>query len=84
MAPSLGRIVIFQISDSEPPQNSSRKHPAIITAVHDKTNVNLMVFFDNGEANPVTSVLHESIQSEDHPRWRWPDLAKDGVDVSTD
>ena len=60
MKPTVGRIVIYRMSDNL--LDTGREHPAIITRAHSDTCVNLHVFHD---ADPVqysvTSLLHESV-----------------------
>lgn len=49
-SPTLGRIVLFRLYDNQQDINGAREFPAIITAVHSETCVNLKVFAD-AEAN---------------------------------
>lgn len=56
MKPSIGRVVIFRMADIAPPINGSREHPAMITAVHSETSVNLKVLCDGPQTPWVTSV----------------------------
>jgi hypothetical protein len=62
--PSIGRLVHFQ------PTTEGAKAPAIITAVHSDTCVNLRVFSDDDHPiERVTSV----VQGTGARSWSWPE-----------
>lgn len=76
MTPTIGRIVHYTQPGHEPSHNGSRTHPAIITAVHSATCVNLKVFFDFGPVEDRSSVSPRGALSgevaEGWGFWEWP------------
>ena len=72
MRPSKGRIVLYCSNDKV-----RAEHPAIITRVFSDDEVNLMVFFDDGQPLARTHVRHlpdDPDACEDFAAyWRWPE-----------
>lgn len=78
MKPTIGRIVIYNTTAEQQIEfshngNSSKKLPAIITAVFNDTQVNLKVIVD-GMAHDywVTTVD----QGDNERQWNWPVIEK--------
>lgn len=73
MKPSLGRIVLYTLPSDHHPVNQARTFPAIITAVHSDTMVNLRVFADGSSVMMewVTSVPYADQPGEPFT-WAWP------------
>jgi hypothetical protein len=69
MTPKLGDIVLYTLARGEPDKNAARQHPAIVTAVHSETCVNLMVFCDNGQAERWTSVERQGTGDDGYGFW---------------
>lgn len=51
-------------------------HPAIITGVHSREEVNLMVFFDGDRPDAAIRVCHADYAEPGKPSWEWPRLVK--------
>jgi hypothetical protein len=72
MKPSVGRIVMYRVSEPSAAFNGSETHPAIVTRVHGEGEtplVNLTVFPDLHAPLIRSSVKH----SETEPNaWFWP------------
>jgi hypothetical protein len=65
--PSIGRIVHFKTRGSADGAFPPRDFAAIITTVHNDTNVNLATFGDNGLR------FEHSVPQGDQPgNWNWP------------
>lgn len=56
MKPTLGRIVIYRLTDSDADINGAREFPAIIVRVWSDTCVNLKVLLDDDQDRWATSV----------------------------
>jgi hypothetical protein len=70
MKPSLGRVVLFRMFDS----NGVIEHPAIINRVWSDVCVNLAILPDCGGIVNKTSVMYSDDildESKNHS-WRWP------------
>ena len=69
--PSVGRVVHYKVSPSDPPElrsNYAEVLPAIIVIVWSDNNVNLKVFTDGP-----TDVWKTSVLLGDEPgQWSWP------------
>lgn len=73
MKPTIGRIVIYHVSESDHSDlrtNSAQHCPAIVVAVWGESCVNLKVFGD-GDRAPVWKT---SVMLGDQPaQWSWPE-----------
>ena len=80
MAPTQGRIVLFQSSPLLPTS------PALVTWVWDNDMVNLTVFMPDGSTTPKTSVpYHDVDDTYGFQRWYWPPRAPSvGQEVVTE
>ncbi len=84
MNPTIGRVVIYNASESNRQKQEVEKHspvgcnvqeqlPAIITAVWSETTVNLKVIHDGNGESWETSVQ----QGDEAGQWNWPVIKKD-------
>lgn len=72
--PSIGRIVHYTLKEDENDINGARVFPAIITAVHGQTMVNLRLFVDSWQSTAPewrTSVDFKRGEGQ-HDVWEWP------------
>ncbi len=68
--PTIGRVVHYTQPDDQEPRNATRVHPAMITRVWNDTCVNLVVFFDAGSPQALTSVT--KLPGYNGGGWDWP------------
>lgn len=66
--PSVGRIVLYTPDMNDPPHTRTAPLPAIVTAVHSDTCVNLSVFNDGAADFKKTSV----VKGDGPFNWNWP------------
>lgn len=69
----LGQNVIYRQGVEDNLFNGHHDHPAVVTCVHSDEMVNLKVFFDCGNCEDRTSVLHRPVaiknQQDHYPTW---------------
>ena len=71
MKPTIGRIVIYQVSENDPPEirnNHAKFLPAIVVASWSDTCANLKILTDGPVDGWKTSVVHGYAPGQ----WQWP------------
>jgi len=80
MTPTVGRIVLIRHPRGKNPRATTS--PAIVTAVHSPTCINVQAFIDGPNfCQWLTSVMHEDCVDDGctGPIWHWPPRAPEPV-----